>query len=74
MKERTFLQRLLGAEGITLEAFKDMIGAKQAKTARAKLHGEVEFKLSEMKAVQKRFPDYSLEELFDGYGVAEDAA
>ena len=75
LKERTKLQRMLGAEGITIEAFKDVIGAKQAKTAREKLRGNVEFKLNEMKAVQQKlFPDYSLEELFEGYGIAEDAA
>ena len=68
LEERTKLQRLLGAEGITQKRFAEVIGAKTDKTVRLKLEKKIAFKLPEMKAVQDNlFPEYSLEEIFEGY-------
>ncbi len=67
-KEKTKLEILLFEKEIGFSKLKEIIGAKWPETAREKVRGNVEFKLSEMKAIQtKLFPDMSLEEIFEGY-------
>lgn len=67
-EETTKLQKMLGAEKITLKRFTEVIGAKETRTARDKLNKVVAFKLPEMRAVKDQlFPEYSLEDIFEGY-------
>lgn len=67
--EKTKLQIMLFQKGIGTQKFRDVIGAKQEKTARQKLGGQGDFKLREMRAVQaKLFPEMTLDEIFEGYG------
>jgi len=67
-ENRTKLQRMLGADGITIAAVTVTIGAKQPKTASQKVHGRVAFTLPEMRAIQKNYyPHMTLDEIFEGY-------
>ena len=67
-EERTNLERLMGAEGITTADLMKVIGCKTPKTALEKIRRVRNFSLPEAKAIRDTwFPDYEMEFIFKGY-------